>query len=213
MIAHALTIVRNELDRHLATFGGNSPHAELGNIAETGAGQGGGATRDRIILSMVNIQEERALKNVVSHVRDEVTLQVRYHQPPISLNLAVLVAATHSRYVDALTALSRALAFFQFTPVFTPATVAPASLTDGAPPNALDRLDEFRLVFNLWSPSMEEVNDMWGMLGGKQFPFALFSMRMLELKFHAVTHEGRLITDIIHDYTHEVPRPLVGPHH
>ena len=32
MISHALTIVKNELDRHLATFGGTTPHAELGNV-------------------------------------------------------------------------------------------------------------------------------------------------------------------------------------
>jgi len=35
---------------------------------------------------------------------------------------------------------------------------------------------------------------MWGMLGGKQFPFALYSMRMLELQFHATEREGGLIT-------------------
>lgn len=199
MIAHALIIVRNELNRHLATFGGNSPHAEVG-------GSQGGGTRDRVVLSMVNIQEERALKNVVAHVKDEVTMKVQYQHPPMALNLAVLVAATHTDYKNALTALSRALAFFQSHPVFTPGSVHPNSLTDGAPTNVLDRLQEFRIVFNLWSPSMEEINDMWGMLGGKQFPFALFSMRMLELEFHVVQDEGRLITDIIHDYTHEVPR-------
>ena len=32
---------------------------------------------------------------------------------------------------------------------------------------------------------------MWGMLGGKQFPFALYSMRMLELKFQATQRESR----------------------
>ena len=78
---------------------------------------------------------------------------------------------------------SRALVFFQFRNVFTHENVDPQSITGGAPVNDLDRLVEFKLIFNLWSPTLEEVNDMWGMLGGKQFPFALYSMRMLELKF------------------------------
>ena len=76
--------------------------------------------------------------------------------------------------------LSRALVFFQFRNVFTHENVDPQSM-GGAPVNDLDRLVEFKLIFNLWSPTLEEVNDMWGMLGGKQFPFALYSMRMLEL--------------------------------
>ena len=121
----------------------------------------------------MNIQEERTLKNVPAYVRDDAALRVRYENPPTFLNLAVLVAATHTNYGDALLALSRALAFFQFRNVFTHDNVDPQSLTDGAPLNDLDRLVEFKLIFNLWSPTLEEVNDMWGMLGGKQFPFAL----------------------------------------
>jgi hypothetical protein len=198
MISHALTIVRNELDRHLATFGGNSPHADLGNIAEVAAGQAAnGQSREKVLLSVINIQEERTLKNVPTYVRDDITMRVRYENPPTFLNLAVLVAATHTAYADAMLALSRALLFFQYRNVFTNENVDPKSLTDGAPLNDLDRLDEFKLIFNLWSPTLEEVNDMWGMLGGKQFPFALYSMRMLELKFQATQREAGVITEII----------------
>ena len=69
--------------------------------------------------------------------------------------------------------------------------------------NDLDRLVEFKLIFNLWSPTLEEVNDMWGMLGGKQFPFALYSMRMLELKFHATERESGLITEVVSGFSHK----------
>ncbi|WP_026552452.1 DUF4255 domain-containing protein [Arthrobacter sp. H20] len=206
MISHALTIVRNELDRHLATFGGNSPHADLGNIAEVAAGQAAnGQSREKVLLSVVNIQEERTLRNVPTYVRDETTMRVRYENPPTFLNLAVLVAATHTVYADALRALSRALLFFQFRNVFTNGNVDPQSLTDGAPVNDLDRLVEFKLIFNLSSPSLEEVNDMWGMLGGKQFPFALYSMRMLELKFQATQRGAGVITEIVSGVGQKAP--------
>lgn len=205
MISHALTIVRNELDRHLATFGGNSPHADLGNVAEVAAGQAAnGQSREKVLLSVVNIQEERTLKNVPAYVRDETTMRVRYESPPTFLNLTVLVAATQTLYADALLALSRALLFFQYRNVFTNENVDPQSLTDGAPLNDLDRLDEFKLIFNLWSPTLEEVNDMWGMLGGKQFPFALYSMRMLELKFRATQRESGLITEVVSGVAHKL---------
>ena len=204
MISHALTIVKNELDRHLATFGGTTPHAELGNVGEVaGAALGNGSARNKVLLSIVNIQEERTLKNGPTYVRDDAALRVRYENPPTFVNLAVLVTATHTKYDDALLALSRALVFFQFRNVFTHDNVDPQSLTDGAPVNDLDRLVEFRLIFNLWSPTLEEVNDMWGMLGGKQFPFALYSVRMLELKFHATERESGLITEVVSGFAHK----------
>lgn len=204
MMSHALTIVKNELDRHLATFGGNAPHAELGNIAEVGTGPNGqGGSRNKVLLSVVNIQEERTLKNVSAFVRDDAALRVRYENPPTFLNLAVLVAATHTKYDDALLALSRAILFFQFRNVLTHENVDPQSITDGAPVNALDLLAEFKMIFNLWSPTLEEVNDMWGMLGGKQYPFALYSMRMLEMKFQATQRESGLITEVVGAFAHK----------
>lgn len=203
MISHALTIVKNELDRHLDTFGGNSPHAELGNVGEVASQSPNGHSREKVFLSVVNIQEERTLKNVPAYVRDDTALRVRYQNPPTFLNLAVLVAATHANYSDALLALSRAITFFQFRNVFTPDSVDPQSLSVGAPVNALDRLVEFKLIFNLWSPTLEEGNDMWGMLGGKQFPFALYSMRMLELKFEATERESGLITEVVSGFSHK----------
>lgn len=206
MIAHGLTVITNELDRHLATFGGNSPHAELGNVGDmssNGQGNGNGQGRNRVVVSLVNLQEERALKNGPTYVRDDASLRVRYENPPTCLNLAMLVAATHADYANAVLALSRSLTFFQFRTVFTHDNVDPASLTDGAPTNDLDRLVEFRMVVNLWSPTMEEVNDMWGMLGGKQYPFALYSVRALELRFDAMLRESGMITEVVRDYAHK----------
>jgi hypothetical protein len=50
--------VKNELDRHLSSFDGNAPHAELGNVAEgSGGSQGNGQGRNRVLISLVNIQE------------------------------------------------------------------------------------------------------------------------------------------------------------
>ena len=198
MIAHALAIVKNELDRHLSSYGVVAPEVELGNVAEIAAGGGNnGQGRGKIVLSVVNVLEERTLKNEPNQIRDDVALRVRYVNQPVFLNLAVLVTATHNAYADALVALSRAVLFFQFRTVFTPDTVDPSSLTTNAPVNVLDRLDEFKLIFNLMSPTLEEVNHLWGTLGGKQFPFALYSMRMLEMQFQATQGEGGLITEVI----------------
>jgi Pvc16 N-terminal domain len=202
MIDHALLIVRNELQAHLTAVG-NSTEAKLGNVGEIG--NGNLDLRDKVLLSVVNLQEERTLKNTPAYVRDDAALRVRYKNPPVFLNLALLITATHANYVNALRALSRALLFFQHRTVLTHDNVAPNSISHEAPPRDADRLAEFKLIFNLWSPTFEEVNDMWGMLGGKQFPFALYSMRMLELKFRATQREAGLITEVVSGFHHKAP--------
>jgi len=206
MISHALTIVINELDAHLATYGAQSaPQVELGNLAEgfkIGTGLGG-VSRNIINLSMVNIKEEKTLKNLPNYVRNDASLKVTYENPPVFLNLQILMVATHFNYTDALLALSRAIQFFQYKNVFTQDNVAPGSITKNEPLNLLDRLESFKLIFDFYSPTMEEVNHLWGTLGGKQYPFVMYVLRMLDLKFQAVQSEGGLITEIISDFSHK----------
>ena len=203
MISHALTIVINELDRHLTeSYAAVAPQVQLGNIAEGvgSSGQSNGVPRDVLDLSMVNIREEKALKNISNQTRNDVTLKVVYENPPLFLNCQILLVATHSNYANALLMLSRAIRFFQFRNVFTQDSVAPASITANAPANPLDQLETFKLIFDLYSPTMEEVNHLWGTLGGKQYPFVLYSLRLLELRFRAMQSEGPLITEITHDF-------------
>lgn len=205
MISHALIIVINELEKHLTeTYGAAavSPQVGLGNISE-GVGNSGlsnGVPRDILAFSMVNIKEEKTLKNVSNQVRDDAALKVIYQNPPVFLNFQILLVATHSNYANALLLLSRAIRFFQFRNVFTQDNVAPDSITTNAPSNPLDCLETFKLIFDLYSPTMEEINHMWGTLGGKQYPFVLYVLRLLELKFKAARSEGGLITEVVSNF-------------
>ena len=206
MLSHALTIVLNELEEHLTdTYGAAAviPQARLGNVAE-GVGNNqantGAVPRDVLAFSIVNVREEKALKNLSNQIRNDVTLRVQYENPPVFLNLHLLVVATHSSYANALLMLSRAIRFFQFRNVFEQDTVMSSSLTTNAPSNQLDQLATFKLIFDLYSPSMEEVNHMWGTLGGKQYPFAMYVVRMLELRFRSIQSESVLITDIVNKF-------------
>ncbi|MFA6040434.1 MAG: DUF4255 domain-containing protein [Methylophilus sp.] len=197
MIAHALTIVINEMEIYLpaATVG-------IGNIA-LGVGGTDGVPKDILNISVVNIKEEKALKNLPHVVRDDVKLTANYQNPPVFLNFLILITATHATYADALLMLSRAIRFFQNYNVFTQDTVAPLSLTKKAPNNTSDQLQTFKLIFDLYSPTMEEVNHLWGTLGGKQYPFVLYNLRTLDLQFKAVPAEGGLITEVVTDVYHK----------
>lgn len=209
MIAHALHILLKELNAHFQTGYTNSPvnideKVELGNIASGVGTQTGNVTPDRIILTIVNYKEEKTLKNLPNYVRNDVTLRATYENPPVFLNFLVLMTATHHIYQHALIDLSKVIRFFQSQNVFTPDTVAPASLqhsvTDLDP---MDHLESFKLILDLYSPSLEEVNHLWGTLGGKQYPFVLYMVRLLDLKYRAVQRESGLITEVVNDFTHK----------
>ena len=125
---------------------------------------------------------------------------------PVFVNFYILVTATHVDYTSALTALSRAIRFFQYRNVFTQDNVDPDSITTASVNiPAADRLDSFKLIFELYSPSMEEVNHLWGTLGGKQYPFVMYVLRMLDLRYYAVQSEGGLITNVIKEFRHKDP--------
>lgn len=207
MIAHALHIVLNELNGYLS---GNDtpPRAQLGNIAMgVGDSQPGGVEADRVILTIMNYKEEHTLKNQPNYVRNDVTLRATYENPPLYLNFMLLLTATHLNYQNALTDLSRVIRFFQSQRVFTPDTVAPASLVDGTDViDAADTLEAFKLILDLYSPTLEETNHLWGTLGGKQYPFVLYMVRLLELKYRVVQRESGLITEVVTDFVHKNPK-------
>ncbi len=208
MISHGLTIVINELKKHLDdayNIPVSNDEVQSGNLAEGIAAttSAGGVPRDKLIFSVVNIKEEKALKNLPNFVRNDTTLRATYENPPVFLNFQILITATHSNYNNALLMLSRAIRFFQSKNVFTQDNVSPTSISINAPPNALDRLESFKLIFDLYSPTLEEVNHMWGTLGGKQYPFVMYMLRMLDLKFRAVYNESGLITEVVNDFYHK----------
>lgn len=210
MISHALTIVINELKKHLEDVYAipvSADDVQAGNMAEgiAATASTAGVARDKLIFSVVNIKEEKALKNLPNYVRNDITLRATYENPPVYLNFSVLITATHSNYMNAMLMLSRCIRFFQSRSVFTHNDVHPSSITIGSPANILDKLETFRIVYDLYSPSMEEVNHMWGTLGGKQFPFVMYTMRMLDLKFRAVYNESALITEVVNEFSHKKP--------
>jgi len=209
MISHALTIVVNELNNHLVEVYKMGPGSNvgLGNMAEGFGNSLGtsGIPRDMLILSLVNIKEEKALKNLPNYVRDDVAIKAIYQNPPIFLNCYILVVATHTNYTNALTMLSRAIRFFQFKNVFTQDNVAPASMNSTIDPR--DQLETFKLSFEIFSPTMEDVNYLWSTLGGKQYPFALYVLRLIELQFKAIQSESSLITEVAKDF---YVKPPVG---
>jgi hypothetical protein len=202
MISHALTIIANELNRHFAeNYNNDLKPATIGNLSE-GFADANSLSRERIYFSVVNIKEEKTLKNLPHRVKNTSSLKSVYENPPIFINLYILIASTYINYTNSLSMISRVIRFFQYNNVFNQNNVNQESITEAENHiDDADRLESFKLIFDLYSPTMEEINHLWGTLGGKQYPFVLYTLRMLDLEFKATKKEGGLITEIITNFT------------
>ncbi len=209
MIFHALNIIANEMNRHFHEAYGvptNTLKVGIGNIGLGVGPETDKVPEEKIILTVVNYKEEKTLKNTPNYVRNDRTLMVSYENPPVYINFMILMSATHKEYGQAMIDISRVLRFFQSQTVFTLDTISPKSiLLDPLQFNPLDSLESFNLIFDLISPSFEEVNHMWGTLGGKQYPFVLYLMRLLDLKYKVVQSESGMITKVQSEFFHKNP--------
>ncbi len=124
--------------------------------------------KDKIIISLVNVEEEKTLRNGQTTTPLNGS-NVWTHNPVVHLNLYVLFCAHSDNYEFSLKYLSRVVTFFQKKNVFTPANSP-----------GLDASIE-KMIFDLNTVNMEQLNQLWGVLGGRYIPSVLYKMRMIAL--------------------------------
>lgn len=130
MISNALTLIRDYLQAYFSQrgFPNNSVIVENIGLLETPHANN---FNGNVIITLVNVEEESALKNGKAFTKwpDNTA---HYQHPPVYLNLYVLFTAvlfgdaTHDYYEEALNRLSAVISFFQAQKLFR---TAPAPLT------------------------------------------------------------------------------------
>lgn len=198
MIENALILLREELSSYM-TAHGDPAAVVVENISLLGS-EKDDLLRENLVISLVNIEQENSLKNAQVYLKNETA--AIYEHSPIHLNLYVLVSANftsgtppNNGYLLALRRLSLAIQFFQGRSVFTPASSTislPAPLNDLSNPE----ISSLRLVLELYSLSFEQVNHLWGSLGGRQIPSVLYKVRMITISERRALREAPLIGEI-----------------
>lgn len=130
----------------------------------------------KVVITLVKTEEESALKNQPAYYRNPTRNNLEYRNPPIFLNLYLLITANYSDYILALTQLSRVIGYFQYKRVFTD-TDAEVQLPTGSP------VVHFDFNVTLVSPSFEQTNHMWSILGGKHLPSVLYKMQVVQMVY------------------------------
>jgi len=191
MMVEALTLLLHQLNAHLARLDGAGPGAQpqavWGNIALLDRQEIATELENHLVLSLVKLEEERSLKNGRVHGPGPAG-EVIYRNRPLHLNLFLLFTANYRVYGTGLRRLTQLLTYFQGKQKFTLAN------SPGALPATT--IADFSLTLDLMSPSFEEVNHLWGFLGAKQFPFALYRGRLVALTDMPVLDGAGLISEI-----------------
>jgi hydroxymethylpyrimidine pyrophosphatase-like HAD family hydrolase len=144
---------------------------------------------DKVALTLINLDEEATLKNFPNHAVENA--KTIYKNSVINLNLYLLFSANRNKYINSLNDISKIIAFFQGKKLFTQAnTIYNRNNV------AMTNIDNFRFTVELYTPTFEELNYIWGTLGGKQFPSALYKVSMIQIERNIPQGEGQLISRV-----------------
>ena len=122
---------------------------------------------ENLVVTIVRIDEESTLKNFPNRklVQNGGIFEIDKRFPKIHLNYYLLFTCT-LQYDKAVAVIYKAIKFFQYQKKFA---------------FAADE-DDIELNLELCSPSFEQLNNIWGMLGGKQMPSVLYKARVSALE-------------------------------
>ncbi|MDJ0646096.1 MAG: DUF4255 domain-containing protein [Flavobacteriaceae bacterium] len=208
MIALALKLLRDELSDYIVQNKRSgdtitNDRIVLGNIASID-NDDTGIFHDKVILSLVNTEEESTLKNGKHSIKSGAGL--KYMEPAVHLNLYILISSIpkdkplSDNYQFALHRLSLVLQFFQAKKNFTVQNSPHSKISADQPGIQDDWItnelrDELKLNVELYTLTFEQINHLWGSLGGKQLPFAMYKVRLVKIQ-EISPYEAPIIEEI-----------------
>lgn len=188
MIFEILQVITEDIN----TFFGEN-NVTLENIANIDSDGDGVADTNGVLLTLLNLQEETTLKNISNNYISGT--EVFYKNPKVNLNLYILFSANNSSYTESLKSVSKVIQFFQGKRIFTQANSNFENTSE------MQNLKNFKFIVDLFTPSFEELNFIWGTLGGKQYPSVLYKISSIEIERDILTDKGTVITEINNEAT------------
>jgi len=197
MIFEIFHLLSEQVNRYFQEKGLDDSEVILDNIALVdGPTDISEDMRDKVVMTLVNFQEEATLKNFPNHIQN--SQQITYRNSIVNIHLFVLFTANRSSYHKSLKDLSVVLEFFQGKKLFTQSnTVFDREIA------SMSELGDFRFTMELFSPTFEELNFLWGTLGGRQLPSALYKICIIPISANKASQTGALIEQIHNELTHK----------
>lgn len=191
MIDQAFLLLSNELQSYINVKDA-SVNVIIDNIGLLETSKGDTLTNN-IVITLVNVEEESTLKNQPAVLRP-VFQNAIYQNPPVFLNLYVLFTSNYSGndYRLALKRLGYIIQFLQTRNSFS----ASSTSTGGSLDLTQAGVSELRFTMELYTLTFEQINHLWGSLGGRQIPFVMYKLRLVGITERAIVREVPLIEEI-----------------
>jgi len=185
VIHHAISHLTSELNAYLQTRSGISSESRIvaaslfnldGNVNDDAKG--------KIVLSVVNVEEDRVYRNVELFARrpDGTSELVK---PEVKVNLYVLFVANLSNYDESLKGLSHVISFFQSRSTFDYAEIPDLAARRG------------RIAFELFSMTFEQQNHLWGALGAKYMPSVMYQLGIGDVLDARIEAQGPPVEEVV----------------
>ncbi len=171
MLKDFITHIGSDLDTYINALSSitKTVKTDIANIGDFGTNDFSGSTGSNIFITIVKIEEESTLRNFPNaklKLQNNGNYAVDKRFPKIHLNYFLLFSATLS-YDMSVAAIHRIIKYFQTHKTF--------QFTSDE--------SDIELTLELVSPTFEQINHIWGTLGGKQFPHVVYKARVSELEF------------------------------
>jgi hypothetical protein len=137
-------------------------------------------TRDRLVVSVVNVEENRVYHSVETYQTRADGMNERV-KPKVRLNVYLLFVGNLDKYDEALKAISHAIGFFQHRNVF-------AVSGNG---------DSSRVVFELYSMTFEQQNHLWAAIGAKYMPSVMYRAGIVDIRDTQIEAEVPPVEEIV----------------
>lgn len=189
MIYETLQILKEQLEAYFEEVG-LGKILKLDNIALWESGSESAARLEgNVIMTLLKMEEESTLKNTPNYkIKNGKT---EYRNPPVHLNLYLLISANCATYDTSLKSISSTIKFFQGKKIFTSANTV-YNRTNVA----FDILEYFKFILELYTPSFEELNNVWGTLGGRQLPSVIYRIQLIQLEQDKKLSTSGVITHV-----------------
>jgi len=168
MIAETIQFICDELNDY---YKFDPPFVAMSNVAHLDDPDSK-ISKENIVATLVNIEEEKTLKNGSPYVVSDDKLQKR--NPTIFLNLYVLFTCAHNSHSGALKNIAKVIKFFQSKSAFTKENSPNTTFPSDALVN--------KIILDLFTLNFEQINHLWGILGGKYMPSVLYKLRIVAIQ-------------------------------
>lgn len=188
--------LKNIIEKLAQLIDTNGSFIDITNIATLNDGDEFLLSKTAIILSIVNIEEDKTLKNQSVYLKDTMDgTKIEKHRHPAKHYIISLLFSSYNKdlaqYLEGIEKLNFVMNYFQQNTALY-YKKDESELIDYTAFLTKDPANYSKITLETVSLSMEQLNQMWSYLGSKYMPSVLIKMRIVSVQ-SSIKEEDKVI--------------------